>query len=35
MIDNNDVNKILVSREERYGSKNLSNSLLDTMIMML
>ena len=34
-IDNIDANKILVSKEEPYSSKILSNTLLDTMMMML
>ena len=34
-IDDIDVNKILVSKEEPYGSKIYLNTLLDTMIMML
>ena len=34
-IDEIDVNKILVSKEESYGSKIYLNTLLDTMIMML
>ena len=35
MIDDIDFNKILVSKEEPYGTKIISNTLLDTMIMML
>ena len=34
-IDDINVNKILVSREEPYGQKILSNTLLDTMTMTL
>ena len=34
-IDEIDANKILVSKEDPYGSKILSNALLDTMMMML
>ena len=34
-IDDVDVNKILFSREEPYGTKIHSNTLLDTMIMIL
>ena len=34
-IDDNDVDKILVSNEEPYGKKILSDTLLDAMIMML
>ena len=34
-IDNIDVNKILVSKKEPYGTKNALNTLLDVMIMML
>ena len=32
-IDDTDVNNILVSKKESYGTKNLLNTLLDTMIM--
>ena len=32
---NIDVNKIVVSKEERYGTKNALKYLLDIMIMML
>ena len=32
-IDDIDVNNILVSKKESYGTKNLLNTLLDTMIM--
>ena len=34
-IDDIDVNKILVSKEEPYDSKNSLNTLLDSMMMML
>ena len=34
-IDDIDVNKILVSKEENYGSKNSFKYLLDTVMMML
>ena len=34
-IDDIDVNKILVSKEEPYGTKHFSNTLLDTTIMKL
>ena len=34
-IDDIDVNEILVSKEELYGTKNHLNTLLDTMIIML
>ena len=34
-IDDIHVNKILVSKEEPYGSKKILNTLLDTMMMML
>ena len=34
-IDEIDANKILVSKEDPYGSKILSNALLDIMMMML
>ena len=34
-IDDIDVNKILVSKEEPYGTRIHLNTLLDTMIMML
>ena len=34
-IDDIGVNKVLVYKEEPYGSKNYVNTLLDTMIMML
>ena len=34
-IDDVDVNKILVSKKEPYGTKNALNTLLDVMIMML
>ena len=34
-IDNVDVNKVLVSKKERYGTKMRLNTLLDIMIMML
>ena len=34
-IDDVDVNKMLVSKEEPYGTKNHLNTLLDTTIMML
>ena len=34
-IDEIDVNKILISEEEPYGQKILSNTLLDTIMMML
>ena len=33
-IDDKDVNKILVSKNEQYGKKAHLNTLLDTMIMM-
>ena len=34
-IDDVDVNKILVSKKEPYGTKNVLNTLSDIMIMML
>ena len=34
-IHDTDVDKILVSKEEPYGTKNSLNTLSDTMIMML
>ena len=34
-IDDIDVNKVLVSRKESYGTKNSFKYLLDTMIMTL
>ena len=34
-IDDIDVNKILVSKEEPYDSKNSLNTLLDSMMMMM
>ena len=34
-MDEIDANKMLVFKEEPYGSKILSNTLLDTMMMML
>ena len=34
-IDNVDVNKVLVSKKERYGTKMRLNTLLDIMIMVL
>ena len=34
-IDDIDVNKILVSKEEPYDSKNSLNTLSDSMMMML
>ena len=34
-IDDTDVNKILISKEEPYGQKILSNTFLDTIMMTL